>query len=409
MKPRLLSQLLPSPDVRGLVLLTGARQTGKTTLVKYLYSGLRYFNFDALEYREKAAAIHSDHWGTTVGTAVIDEAQKLPLVFEKIKYAYDAQQLSFSVLLGSAQILLLKKVRETLAGRISLFELYPCMLCELIADKTVRYPLFSQLLKTSSLQDVLNAQPSALFTEESSIKNWEQHMLRVGGMPHLLSLPDDVSCFQWIRDYEQTYLERDLTDLARLHDLQPFRTFQKVSALRSAQLLNYSELARDTSLSVDSARRYLEYLTLSYQIFFLRPYYKNVTSTLVKTPKIYWVDLGIWRSLTQCFDEINGQLFETYVVSECMKWIKSARERAELYFYRTRHGLEIDLIIETPNGVIAAEIKSKTKVDKHDISALTAFIQSSPEALGGIVIYRGDIIKQLTHNIWAVPSWRLFT
>lgn len=411
MKPRVLAKKLPKESIKSLVLLTGARQTGKTTLVKKLYPNLRYVNFDAIENREKIALIHSDEWAKTVGLAIIDEAQKWPQVFEKIKYAYDSGDLSFSVLLGSAQILLLKKVRESLAGRISIFELYPLMLCELIADddEQLSAPLFSKLLQGHLVRDVLATEPKIIFDHELKIKNWEKHLLRVGGMPNLLSLPDEATCFMWLRDYEQTYLERDLSDLARLQDLQRFRTFQKLSALRSAQLINYSQLARDATLSVDTAKRYLEYLRLSYQVFLLQPYHSNLTSSLVKTPKLYWTDIGIWRSLTNFQTDLSGQLFETYVVSECMKWIKSNRERVELYFYRTKHGLEVDLIIETSQGIIGVEIKGRPIIDQRDATALLSIKQNVPKWLGGIIIYTGDAIKCLVEDIWLIPSWRFFS
>lgn len=411
MKQRVLGKILPASDSRGIVLLTGARQTGKTTLVKSLYPDLRYINFDAIENREKIALVHSDEWVDTVGPAIIDEAQKWPLVFEKIKYVYDEKKLDFSVLLGSAQILLLKNVRETLAGRIGIFELYPLMLCELIADQSnpLKPPLFSKILKSTSLTETFKTTPKVIFENEHQIKKWEKHLLTVGGMPILLTYPDQKSCFDWIKDYEQTYLERDLSDLARLHDLQPFRTFQKLSALRSAQLINYSELARDATVSVDTAKRYLEYLKLSYQVFMLQPYYKNLTSSLIKTPKLFWTDIGIWRSLTNFQADLSGQLFETYVVSECFKWIKTSKERADLYFYRTKHGLEIDLIIETPNGIITAEIKSKKEINHRDISGLLTLQKTASNFLGGLVIYTGNEIKELEKNIWAVPSWRLFS
>jgi len=410
MIPRLVSTLLPKVDEKKLILLTGARQVGKTTLVKDLYSTLRYINLDAIENREKLEHVTTNAWVKDVGPAIIDEAQKQPLVFEKIKYNFDEGNLAFSVLLGSSQILLLKKIRESLAGRISIFELYPLMLCELIAKKTVQPPLFAKLLSTkNSINSVLLTEPTILFENETTIKQAEEHLLQVGGMPALLTLPNKESCFAWIKDYEQTYLERDLADLARINDLQPFRLFQKLSALRSAQLINYSELARDAGFSVDTAKRYLEYLKLSYQVILLQPYYKNLTSALVKTPKLYWLDIGILRSLTNFQGEVNGSLFETHVVAEIIKWIKSNRERAEVYFYRTRHGLEIDLIIETSTGIIPIEIKSRTKIDSRDINNLLTIKAHAENWLGGIVIYRGNEILQLAEDIWAIPSWRFFS
>lgn len=410
MKPRVVKQLLPKATQRKLVLITGARQTGKTTLVKKQYGKLRYINLDAIENREKLAGISSDAWGQAIGKAIIDEAQKLPLVFEKIKYAYDDHQLDFSVLLGSSQILLLKQIRESLAGRVSMLELYPLMLCEIIAknEETLPPPLFATLLKGQPINFILSKVPSILFQEETTYRQAEQHLFHRGGMPGLLDLTEEES-MSWLRDYEQTYLERDLADLARLHDLAPFRLFQKLTAARTAQLLSYSELARDAAVSTDTARRYLEYLRLSYQVILLQPYHKNITSSLVKMPKLYWLDLGILRSISNNFGNMTGELFETHVISECYKWIRSTRDRAELYFYRTRHGLEADLIIELSQGILGVEVKFRKEVGLHDAKALIAIREKAKDWLGGFIVYQGSEIKQLDKDIWAIPSWRLFS
>jgi predicted AAA+ superfamily ATPase len=130
---RHLEQRLPPPDKRRLVVLTGARQVGKTTLARAAYPGLRYVNLDAIEDRAALAALPARQWGATVGDAILDEAQKEPAVFEKLKFAYDAGDVRFSALLGSAQIMLLHRVRETLAGRVFLYELWPLCLSELAA------------------------------------------------------------------------------------------------------------------------------------------------------------------------------------------------------------------------------------------------------------------------------------
>lgn len=410
MKPRIVQQLLPAATQRKLVLITGARQTGKTTLVKKQYEALRYINLDAIENREKLSDIASDTWGRSVGEAIIDEAQKLPIVFEKIKYAYDEQQLDFSVLLGSSQILLLKQIRESLAGRITMFELYPLMLCEIIAsnEQPLSVPLFATLLQGQSLNSILAEVPAILFQEETIYRQAEEFLFHRGGMPALLNLTEQESV-DWLRDYEQTYLERDLADLARLQDLAPFRLFQKLTAARAAQMLSYSELGRDAAVSADTARRYLEYLKLSYQVILLQPYHKNITSSLVKMPKLYWLDLGILRSVGNQFGPMTGALFENYVIAECYKWIHSTRDRAELYFYRTKHGLEADLIIELAQGILGVEIKFRADVSLHDAKALIAIREKAENWLGGLIVYQGSEIKKLDQDIWAVPSWRLFS
>lgn len=113
-------------------------------------------------------------------------------------------------------------------------------------------------------------------------------------------------------------------------------------------LLNYSEIARDSGVSVDTARRYLEYLRIPYQAALLQPFHQNLTSSVVKTPKVYWTNVGIWRQLTGFRGETTGQLYETMVVGEIIKWMRTTQCEGDLDFYRTRSGMELDLLLETP-------------------------------------------------------------
>jgi uncharacterized protein len=409
MRARVLHQRLGKIQGRRLVIITGARQTGKTTLARRCYPDLRYVNLDAIEYRDMVREVSSFHWARDVGVAVLDEAQKEPSVFDKVKFAYDEGQLDFTVLLGSSQILLLKKVRESLAGRAFVLELWPLMLSELCSDATaaVAPPLLSPILNdgpadTLSGVRAVMAGPAAEAAQEA-----EAHLLRWGGMPELLRLAPDQRR-EWLRSYETTYLERDLTDLARLDDLQPFRKFQRLAALRAAGLLNYSELARDAGVSVDTSRRYLEYLRLSYQTLLLQPWQTNLTSAVVKSPKLYWVDVGLLRGIGGLGEAVTGELFENYVVSEIWKWCKTRAEPTELYFYRTRSGMEVDALLDTPAGLLGIEIKRREIVTPSDAGALRRLAASCPDRwAGGLLVYRGNRIEQLAPDVWAVPSWRL--
>jgi predicted AAA+ superfamily ATPase len=410
---RVLGSYLPKSSSKRVVLLTGARQTGKTTLSKSAYPDLRYINLDAPENRDALRAIPTSSWGRDVGNAVIDEAQKAPVVFEKVKYSFDAGNISFCVLTGSSQILLLKKIRETLAGRVSLYELWPLMACEMFHggdDSEMAPPLVDELFKERSVDTILGTVPGILLDDlDSRQRTAEAHLSQWGGMPALLPLPEEER-WKWLRDYEYTYLERDLSDLARLDDLEPFRKFQRLSALRSGKLLQYSELARDADISVDTARRYLEYLRISYQSILLQPYHRNITSSVIKTPKLYWVDMGILRQLTGYRGEPTGDLFETFVVGELFKWMKTVQRADSLYFYRTRSGLEVDLLLETNMGIIGMEIKSRETVTRSDTRPLRDVAAGlGSEWRGGIVIYRGNEIRKIAEpSIWAVPSRRLF-
>jgi len=412
---RHLARLLPPlGEGRRLVLITGARQVGKTTLTRAQYPSLPYFNLDAVENRHYLSQVPSFQFAKEIGASILDEAQKEPAVFEKLKYAYDDKQIAFSVLLGSSQILLLKKIRESLAGRVAIYELFPLMMSELASQAEpsgLHAPMLEGLCEAKDLNNFLSLQPMLIAPAAAQIKkNAQQHLMQWGGMPALLAIAENERQ-KWIRDYEYTYLERDLADLARLSDLEPFRLFQQLSALRSAHLLNYSELARDSGVSVDTARRYLEYLKLSYQVELLQAYRSNRNSSLVKTPKIYWLDIGLYRSLTQYYGQLQGQLYETLIVSEVAKWKRGLQKTVDLYFYRTSGGLEVDLVLKKADGIIGLEIKSRSEVSVRDSKSLKLMAeQLKEEWLGGIIVYNGDRLEKIAEpNIWAIPSWRLLT
>jgi uncharacterized protein len=410
---RLLVKKLPDSSARRLVVITGARQTGKTTLSRRVYGRLKYINLDAPENRDVLRGLSTVGWAETVGDAVIDEAQKEPSVFEKVKYAFDDRKVSFTVLTGSSQILLLQKIRESLAGRAFFFELWPLMQSELHASyegSEPKDPLLGRCFSSEPIADILAALPETLLeSADYSYRKAEEHLLSWGGMPALLELSEEDR-WLWLKNYGHTYLQRDLTDLARLDDLMPFRKFQRLSALRSGMLLNYSEIARDTGVSVDTARRYLEYLRVSYQAVLLQPYFRNLTSSVVKTPKLYWTDVGIWRQLTGFKGEMSGQLYETMVVGELVKWLRTCQPEAELYFYRTRSGMEVDLLLDTPSGLIGMEIKSRSTVSEKDARPLKVVAEALPAQWRcGLVLYTGSrIVRLASPDIWAVPSRRFF-
>ena len=412
---RAIYNFLPSEKEKKIVLITGARQTGKTTLAKNKYDTLRYINLDSPEIRDGISQIPASNWYRDVGKAILDEAQKEPSLFEKVKYAYDEGKLDFEVLLGSSQILLLKKIRESLAGRISLYELWPLMMSEIYAGagaKSLKPPILDRILKEEDFQKLMESLPSVLIGEDDvKLKEAQKHLLRWGGMPVILSIKKADERQKWLRDYTYTYLERDLADLSRLEDLEPFKKFQTLAALRNAKLLNYSELARDAGISVDTSKRYLEYLKISYQAMLLQPYGANITSSAVKTPKIYWLDLGLLRQMTGFWgDVISGDIFETLVISEIYKWIKTMQRPASMYFYRTRSGLELDMLLKINERIIGIEIKNRGTAAASDLRPMKAVADGLGKLWGGgLLIYNGDRIDKIAEpGIWMIPSRRLF-
>ena len=411
---RLVKVGLPKSNEHIIVLVTGARQTGKTTLLRSVYPELSYFNLDAVEFREQLKQISTFAWAKDVGNSVIDEIQKEPELMNKIKFAFDEGNLNFTALSGSAQILLLKNTRETLAGRVMLLELFPLMLSELIhgQETEIPIPIIGKLLKTDSPSDILRKLPSTLLGDYwDTSKSAEDYILKFGGMPALLHIPDQDKKSGWLRDYSIAYLERDLNDLARLNDLMPFKTFQQLAALRSANLLSYSELSRDAGIGIETARRYLEYLRLSYQSILLQPYHKNLTSMLVKTPKLYWLDNGLMRQLAGFgFDLMNGQIYENHVAAELVKYFRTVKSEAKLSFYRTRSGMEVDFIIETNGKLIGIEVKNRDSINKKDYTSLNKLKESAGEDwILGIILYRGNEINEVSEGIWSIPSCRFFS
>jgi predicted AAA+ superfamily ATPase len=411
---RFVADFLPSRKIRRIIVLTGARQTGKTTLAREKFPDLRYINLDAPENREMVRNTHTALWAKNVGNAILDEAQKEPVVFDKIKYAFDEGGVSFGLLLGSSHILLLRKIKESLAGRVSVFELWPLLMGELAGEAGpdgAGPPLIDEILSGRSVDAVLEKIPSVLpASEDAPRREAEEHLLSWGGMPALLELEPGQRP-GWLKDYQYTYLERDLSDLARLDDLVPFRKLQQLAALRSGGLLNYSQLARDAGVSADTARRYVEYLRISYQVFLLQPFRENLTSSVVKSPKLYWVDTGLLRRLSGRPEVLTGEIYETMVVSEIVKWTRTARKDAEIFFYRTRSGLEIDVMISTPAGVVGLEVKAGDRISPSDHRPMREAARAlGKKWAGGIVVYRGAAVERLSDPaLWAVPGRRLFT
>jgi predicted AAA+ superfamily ATPase len=228
-------------------------------------------------------------------------------------------------------------------------------------------------------------------------------------MPALPSV-SDAEKRDWLHSYALTYLERDLSDLAQLHDYTPFHTFQRLAALRSGQVLSYAALARDAGVSPGTAKNYLRYLELSYQLFLLPPFFSNQTKRLVKSQKLYWVDVGLWREQTGMWGDISGALLETFVIAECYKWVKTMQRAAELSFFRVHSGTEVDLVVANEYGVWGIEIKSRLQASRSQARSLRAFARHMGEKWrGGLVVYRGNVLHQLEENIWAMPAARLFS
>jgi predicted AAA+ superfamily ATPase len=411
---RLLSSRLPSPDQgRRIVVLTGARQVGKTTLARALYgSDLRYLNLDSPGERQRLGTVSAEVWAKVVGPALLDEVQKAPGLLEKVKWAYDDGQLAFSVLLGSSRILLLEQVRETLAGRVFLYELWPLTVAELaphFGGSAAEVPLIARLAaEPQRLAEILGPLSEGVVgPQAAALEAALEHLLTWGGLPALLQYPEEDRRL-WLESYQATYLERDLGDLAQLRDLEAFALCHRLASLRAGRLLHYSELARDAGLPVTTARRYLRYLDLSYQTLHLPAWSGNPSVRLMKTPKLIWFDSGVQRALSGELTGLRGEQYESTVIGQILITLKTLGLPVTASFLRTAGGLEVDLVLEGQPGSLAFELKARPKVDTREANTLERARQVFGDRFrGGIVVYRGAQVHRLSESVWAVPDWLL--
>ncbi len=396
MKFRSLSKIIDQiqKGERGrLLVLTGARQTGKTTLAKRMFPDYPLLSMEDPHVRVEFEKLSSRDWATRYPRAVIDEIQKLPSLFEVIKACYDTYPETRYLLLGSSQILLLKKVKESLAGRVTIQELFPLTLPEILSRSWEDEAASGKIVRIARAEDkaeILSGMQEELSTNENfskSVVAWQKY-LRIGGMPALYNPSfSEEDLRGWMEDYLLTYLQRDLSDLAQMDRLEPFVKSQKALALKSSQTVNFSDLARLSDISPPTARRFLQYMELSYQILQLPAYFQNEEKRLSKMPKIHFIDPGIRRGILKKTGEVEGNEFESAVVSEIYKQLKMSRVPCSLYHLRTADQREVDLLIEMEHGIIAVECKMTNRVSKGDFRHLAGLsrILTKP-ILAGLVV-----------------------
>ncbi len=362
-----------------IVVLTGARQTGKTTLAKQLFPGFTYLSIEdpvmVVSYTRLTAA----QWKQLYPEAILDEIQKEPVLIESIKSVYDQWPEPRYVLLGSSQLLLMSKVRESLAGRCVIIDLYPLTLPELqtkdFQDVVPNSYFQDALLRTFEPRDTDKPlfdqgafPPSFLLDKRMPEKQqaW-QHYLTYGGYPALTEASmTDEQRFQWLHQYIRTYLERDVRDLTAFRDLEPFIKLQQALAVQTGQVINASTLANHTGVSVKTVQRYIQYLDMSYQTLTLPAWSRNATKQLTKAPKIHYLDNGVLQAVLQKRGGITGAEFESLVIAELYKQTKVLQVAARYHHLRIQGGREIDLLIELTSGYLAFEIKQTDKVTKTD-------------------------------------------
>lgn len=366
--------------------LTGPRQSGKTTLAKTLFPGKPYVTLEDPDIRRFATEDLRGFLAQFSGGAIFDEIQRAPELPSYLQGMVDANRKPGQfILTGSQQFELMTQVTQSLAGRTGILRLLPLTLAEV------------QRFSKSSATKGLPA-PDLAST------------LLKGFYPRIHDQKLDPS--QALADYFSTYVERDLRQLAAVHDLQRFERFVRLCAGRSGQLLNLVSLGNDAGVSQPTARAWIDLLQTSFIVYLLPPWHTNTGKRLVKSPKLYFYDVGLacWllglRTANQVSrDPLWGSLFENFIVMEAMKDRLNAGESGEMYFYRDSEGNEVDLLLPTGGQLHAIEIKAGATVNPDYFKGLKTFAAHHPQVLaGGNVIYGGA--QNQHRSDWPVYSWQ---
>ena len=400
--PRLVAHSLAERlQVMPAVVVTGARQTGKSTLAQALVSGKRrYLSLDDLDVLDAARRDPEVLVGGEQ-PVTLDEVQREPDLLRAVKRAIDRQRRPGQFLLtGSANLLLMRQVSESLAGRASYLTLWPMTRRE---QAGLGSPgLWEALLAAPDAEwlDLLQAQPDAP-------EDWRD-LARRGGFPtpavHMRTARERAV---WFDGYVRTYLERDLQDLAAISALPDFRRLMRAACLRLGQLVNQTELGRDVALAQPTVHRWLNLLETSYLLVRLPAYAVNRTKRLIKSPKLYWGDTGVALHLGGS-DEPGGPHLENLVLHDLVAWRDARLERADVFYWRTAIGEEVDFVVEAGGRLLPIEVKASGRPRLADATHLRTFrAEYGKKARPGLLLHTGATLEWLAPDVLAAPWWRV--
>ena len=400
--PRLVSAALSERlRVVPAVVVTGARQSGKSTLAERLVAGTRrYATLDDLDVLDAARRDPEVLVGGP-GPVTLDEVQREPDLLHAVKRAIDRDRTPGRFLLtGSANLLLMRQVSESLAGRASYLTLWPMTRRE--QHGLGRCGRWEELFTTPDAEwrELLAAQ-------KDGAEDWRL-LARRGGFPTpALELTTAADRRIWFDGYVRTYLERDLQDLAAISALPDFRRLMRAACLRIGQLVNQTELGRDVALSQPTVHRWLNLLETSYLLVRLPAYAVNRTKRLIKAPKIYWSDTGVALHLAEV-QEPGGAHLENLVLHDLLAWRDARIERAELGYWRTAIGEEVDFVIEAGGKLLPIEVKATARPRLADATHLRTFRKEyGKKARAGLLLHTGSTLEWLAPDVLAAPWWRV--
>ncbi|TAK43230.1 MAG: ATP-binding protein [Saprospiraceae bacterium] len=347
-----------------MIAVTGPRQSGKTTFCRQLCPGYQYLNMELAENQQHARQDPHHFFQLYKGGVILDEVQNVPELFPYLQYYTDLRnEPGEYILSGSQHFLLLEKITQSLAGRISIFNLLPFSLEE---------------LKGSPWEK----------------NTWEEY-LRTGFYPRIYER--EISPTDFYPDYLQTYVERDVRQLLNVSNLALFRNFITACAGRTGQLLNLAQLGSDVGIDVKTVKSWFSILEASFITYRLQPWFRNFNKRIVKTPKLYFYDTGLAayllgvRSATDLESHFaRGALFENFVINELLKNQFNAGERPQVFFWQDSNANEIDLLFDRVTSQSIVEIKAGKTVHPDFFKNLKLFKNLNPAASGSWVVYGGD-------------------
>ena len=367
-------------------LITGARQTGKSTLLMHATRSYKYVTLDDPQERQIAIDDPELFLNQHEAPLIIDEIQYAPGLLPYIKMRVDKNRRAYGqyILTGSQTFQVMEGVSESLAGRIAIFHLYP--------------------FSWEEIQDI-EGRKNAPFNLQETAKQ----MIH-GFYPEAFINPD-VDAKTWYGSYLATYIQRDVRNIQSITDLGRFQTFISLLAARAGQLLNLAEVAKECAITQPTAKSWLSILESTYIIYLLRPFHNNRTKRLVKSPKVYFIDTGLLcyllgitdaDSLLKVFD--RGSIFENMVIMEGIKRLSYQGDYSECYFYRTANGVEVDLIAKRKGQLEGYEIKFAQTLSKDMVKGLSLFDKDHPLSSSHLLSLRENPIpldKKTTAIHWA--------
>lgn len=383
------------------IIITGPRQVGKSTILKKgpEFGKYKYYNFDSLDMLTEIKKNPEELLKASM-VNIIDEVQKFPEILSVIKKIIDdTDRKARFVLSGSANLLLMRKVSESLAGRAIYMNLYPFSIGE-----------YSSADKDNILDMVLTGK----MPEEGYVKGFEldmEYVLWKGLMPvPWLKLKTVGEMNEWFDGYITTYLERDLRDVSAISDLGDYKKFLKVMALYNGSIIDETAISREIQIPQATIHRYLGLLETTCIVTKVQPFERNRKKRIVKRPKAYWFDTGFVNFLAGNHKPEGlskkkeyGFLFETFIHHHLKVWASLRVPSPGIYYWRLRTGEEVDFVVEIDDEIIPIEVKAKREVGYGDINSLLEFLSAYPETKKGLVIYCGDKVIKMSDKIFAVP------